>query len=110
MLHVVEEANRSTNLSPTYVYIDCRRKAHASLACSTQSNKGRLADIFCPMDHCMTIVEKFHIHLHQHPQIPLNDEQFMPLTSQEIYHGTIKDIYDFCYQNDLMQVWAYLWN
>ena len=66
--------------------------------------------IFCPMDHHMTIVEKFHIHLHQHPQIPLNDKQFTCLMSQEIYHSAVKDIYDFCYQNDLVQVWAYLWN
>jgi hypothetical protein len=66
--------------------------------------------IFCQKEHRPTIVEKFRVHLHQHPQIPLNDEQFTCLTSQEIYHGAVKDMYDFCYQNDLAQVWAYLWN
>ncbi|KAF8225767.1 hypothetical protein L208DRAFT_1304925, partial [Tricholoma matsutake] len=52
----------------------------------------------------------FCCNLHQCPQTPLNNEQFMHLTSQEIYHGAIKDMYDFCYWNDLAQVGAYLWN
>ena len=30
--------------------------------------------IFCPKEHQPTIIEKFHIHLHQHPQIPFNDK------------------------------------
>ncbi|KAF8238036.1 hypothetical protein L208DRAFT_1243989, partial [Tricholoma matsutake] len=56
------------------------------------------------------ITEKFQIHLHQHPQIPFNDENTTCLTSQEIYHGAAKDMYNFCFQCDLGQVWAYLWN
>ena len=66
--------------------------------------------IFCPKEHRATIVEKFRIHLHQHPQIPFNDENKTCLTSQEIYRGAAKDMYDFCFQHDLGQVWAYLWN
>jgi hypothetical protein len=66
--------------------------------------------VFCPTDHCAMIVEKFRIHLHQHPQIPLNDEHHSRLTSKEIHHRAVKDMYDFCFQNNLSQVWAYLWN
>ncbi|KAF8224828.1 hypothetical protein L208DRAFT_1509329, partial [Tricholoma matsutake] len=66
--------------------------------------------IFCPKEHRATIIEKFRIHLHQHPQIPFNDENKTCLTSQEIYRGAAKDMYDFCFQRDLGQVWAYLWN
>ena len=48
--------------------------------------------------------------MHQHLQIPLNDKDNTCLTATEIYHGAIKNIYDFCYQHDLAQVWAYFWN
>ena len=65
--------------------------------------------IFSPLEHCAIIV-KFHIHLHQHPQIPLNGTQNSLLTAQEIHYGAVKDMYDFCFKNDLAQVWAYLWN
>ncbi|KAF8229163.1 hypothetical protein L208DRAFT_1106991, partial [Tricholoma matsutake] len=65
---------------------------------------------FCPVEHCTAIVEKFCIHLHQHPQIPLNDKHNSCLTAQEIHCRAVKDMYDFCFQNDLSQVWAYLWN
>ena len=66
--------------------------------------------IFCPLEHCLKIIEKFHVHLHQHPQIPLNDEDNSCLTAGEIHRGAVKDMYDFCFQNDLSQTWAYLWN
>ena len=66
--------------------------------------------IFCPLEHRAIIVEKFRIHLHQHPQIPLNDTQNSLLTAQEIHYGAVKDMYDFCFKNNLAQVWVYLWN
>ena len=66
--------------------------------------------IFCPLEHHLKIVEKFCIHLHQHPQIPLNDEDHSCLTAREIHCSAVKDMYDFCSQNDLSQTWAYLWN
>jgi hypothetical protein len=66
--------------------------------------------IFCPLEHHTIIVKKFHIHLHQHPQIPLNDAQNLLLTAQEIHYSAVKDMYNFCFKNDLAQVWAYQWN
>ncbi|KAF8222414.1 hypothetical protein L208DRAFT_1187880, partial [Tricholoma matsutake] len=63
-----------------------------------------------PKEHQVTIIEKFWIHLHQHSQTPSNDENKTCPTSQEIYHRAAKDMYDFCFQRDLGQVWAYLWN
>ncbi|KAF8238522.1 hypothetical protein L208DRAFT_1207351, partial [Tricholoma matsutake] len=56
------------------------------------------------------IVDKFCIHLHLHPQIPADDESKTRWTSEEIYHRAIKEMYKFCFQNDLSQAWAYLWN
>jgi len=66
--------------------------------------------VFCPLEHRVIIVEKFRIHLHQHPQIPLNNAKNSLLTAQEIHYGAVKDMYDFCFKNGLAQVWAYLWN
>jgi hypothetical protein len=66
--------------------------------------------IFCPLEHHPKIVEKFRVHLHQHPQIPLNGEDHSCLTASKIHHGAVKDMYDFCYQNYLSQTWAYLFN
>jgi hypothetical protein len=31
-------------------------------------------------------------------------------TAEEIYKGAISDAYNYCYKNDLAQVWSYLWN
>lgn len=71
--------------------------------------KDKLPD-FCPKEHRPSIVEKFRIHFHQHPEIPFNDDNKTHFSAQEIHQGATKDMYDFCYQHDLSQVWAYLWN
>ncbi|KAG6907426.1 hypothetical protein DXG01_008891 [Tephrocybe rancida] len=66
--------------------------------------------IFCPKEHREPIVEKFWIHLHQHPEIPFNDENFTHLTAAEIHNGAVKEMYTYCFENNLQQAWAYLWN
>ena len=65
---------------------------------------------FCQKEYRATIIEKFRIHLHQHPEIPFNDEKKTHLTAHEIHLGAAKDIYDYCFVNKLSQLWAYLWN
>ena len=65
---------------------------------------------FCPMEHRGTIVEKFRLHLHQHPEIPFNDVEGTHLTADEIHEGAVSDMYHYCHQHDLSQVWAYMWN
>jgi hypothetical protein len=65
---------------------------------------------FCLKEFRPMIVEKFQIHLHQHPQIPFNDEKKTHLTASEIYHSAVKDMYEYCFKCDLAQVWAYLWS
>ncbi|KAF9505684.1 hypothetical protein BS47DRAFT_1306287, partial [Hydnum rufescens UP504] len=52
----------------------------------------------------------FHHHACQHPLIPLNDDQNMRLTAAEIHEGAVKNMYLYCRENGLSQVWAYLWN
>lgn len=71
--------------------------------------KGSLP-VFCEKEFRGSIIEKFRVHLHQHPEIPFNDEHHTRFTAAEIYEGAAKDMYEFCYEHDLLQVWAYLWN
>jgi hypothetical protein len=66
--------------------------------------------IFCPMEHRATILQKFRIHFHQHPKLPLNDANGTHLDANEIRQGAAKDMYDYCQEHDLAQVWAYMWN
>jgi hypothetical protein len=65
---------------------------------------------FCPEEHRSAILAKFRVHLHQHPEIPINDEKGTHLSAEVIYIGAVKDMYQYCYDRDLSQVWAYLWN
>jgi SWIM zinc finger len=65
---------------------------------------------FCPKEYRSSIVEKFRTHLHQHPAIPFNDKDGTYLTAAEIHQGAVKDMYTLCFQHDLSQAWAYLWN
>ncbi|KAL0056633.1 hypothetical protein AAF712_016760, partial [Marasmius tenuissimus] len=52
----------------------------------------------------------FRIHLHQHPEIPFDDEEKPRRTAEQIYQGAVEEMYQFCFEHDLSQVWAYLWN
>ncbi|KAJ6557685.1 hypothetical protein B0H19DRAFT_946891, partial [Mycena capillaripes] len=65
---------------------------------------------FCPLEHRATILEKYRIHGHQHPEIPFNDPEKTYLTADEIHHGAVLDMYTYCFENQLAQVWVYLWN
>ncbi|KAG9044495.1 hypothetical protein FS837_008065 [Tulasnella sp. UAMH 9824] len=64
---------------------------------------------FCPKEFRAPIVEKFRRHFCLHPQIPLNDQDGTCLTAEEIYETAVYDMYQYCRQNNLAQVWAYLW-
>ncbi|KAF8883307.1 hypothetical protein CPB85DRAFT_1233317 [Mucidula mucida] len=65
---------------------------------------------FCPKEYRKPIIEKFRVHLHQHPSIPSNDDAGTLLMADKIHRRAVKEVYDFCFERDLSQVWAYLWN
>ncbi|KAJ7743489.1 hypothetical protein DFH07DRAFT_749939, partial [Mycena maculata] len=52
----------------------------------------------------------FCTHFHQHPEIPMADEEGTFLSAEEIHYGPTQDMYQYCFENDLAQVWAYMWN
>ncbi|KAF8148319.1 hypothetical protein K438DRAFT_1989233 [Mycena galopus ATCC 62051] len=56
---------------------------------------------FCPKDFRSTIVEMYHTHMHQHPHIPRNDPEEPYLEAEEIHQYAVKELYDFCFENDL---------
>ncbi|KAG9022921.1 hypothetical protein FS837_006091, partial [Tulasnella sp. UAMH 9824] len=66
--------------------------------------------IFCPHEHRKPIVEKFRRHFCHHSLIPLNDADSTCLSAEEIYEAAVYDMYQYCRQNNLAQVWAYIWN
>ncbi|KIY68663.1 hypothetical protein CYLTODRAFT_252877 [Cylindrobasidium torrendii FP15055 ss-10] len=76
---------------------------------SLKDVRGDLCE-FCPQEHRGPILEKWRLHLHQHPRIPLNDKTGTHLSADEIHERAVRDIYDYCRKYGLAQVWAYLWN
>jgi hypothetical protein len=48
--------------------------------------------IFCPVEHRRIVIEKFKVHFHQHPSIPLNDSEGTYLTMEEIHNGAVNEI------------------
>ncbi|KAG8938810.1 hypothetical protein FRC04_007517 [Tulasnella sp. 424] len=64
---------------------------------------------FCPKEYRTPIVEKFRRHFCHHPLIPLNDADGTCLSAEEIHEAAVYDMYRYCRQNDLSQVWAYIW-
>ena len=65
---------------------------------------------FCLPEYQSTIIEKFHNHINQHPDISINDKVGTHLTADEIYEGAVCEVYQYCWENELVQVWVYLWN
>ncbi|CAB4392891.1 unnamed protein product [Rhizophagus irregularis] len=47
------------------------------------------------------------IHFHLHPLIPIGSGKF--LSSEDIWKLSTEEMYNFCYENDLKYVWAYMW-
>ncbi|KAG8900052.1 hypothetical protein FRC00_000052 [Tulasnella sp. 408] len=64
---------------------------------------------FCPKEYRTPIVEKFRRHFCLHPLIPLNDADGTCLTAEEIHEAAVYDMYNYCRENNLVQVWAYIW-
>ncbi|CAK5283818.1 unnamed protein product [Mycena citricolor] len=77
--------------------------------------KVRKADIgeFCPKEFRESTLELFKMHGRLHPHIPINepdDPEHPYVSAEEIYKWVVFDMYCHCWDNDLPQVWAYMWN
>ena len=60
---------------------------------------------FCPMIHRDTIVNMMEKHYCAHPLIP----GYAPPSSEGIRHWAVRQMYNYCFKNELPEVWAYLW-
>ncbi|KAJ7810341.1 hypothetical protein B0H13DRAFT_1504446, partial [Mycena leptocephala] len=52
----------------------------------------------------------FRTHLHDHPSFPRNDPEESYISAEEIRRRAVLDLYQYCFKNNLSQVWAYMWN
>ena len=60
---------------------------------------------FCPIEHRDTVVEMMERHFCAHPLIP----GYSYPSANGIKAWAVKQAYDFCFQHDLANLWAYLW-
>jgi hypothetical protein len=60
---------------------------------------------FCPLEHRQPIIDLIEAHLCAHPLIP----GYSAPTKEGIHEWAVKQMYEYCYANDLREAWAYLW-
>ncbi|KAF8325321.1 uncharacterized protein EI90DRAFT_3072993 [Cantharellus anzutake] len=64
--------------------------------------------VFCPEAHRRQILRLFIHHLCRHPFFPMTSGSFQ--TKEEIQRASVYQMYTFCRERGLAEVWAYLWN
>lgn len=65
---------------------------------------------FCPKPFRAHILAMFRQHTNMHMAIPCNADELHYLTAEQIRESCVKDMYFYCFDNKLPQVWSYLWN
>ncbi|KAJ3779890.1 hypothetical protein GGU10DRAFT_421211 [Lentinula aff. detonsa] len=60
---------------------------------------------FCPIELREHVLSRIESHRHAHPFIP----GFAAPTEEGIYYWAVKQMYSFCKEHDLPELWAYLW-
>jgi hypothetical protein len=63
--------------------------------------------VFCPAPHRRQILQLFTKHFCQHPLFPECDGV---KTAECIRQDAVMEMYQFCYQRGLREVWGYMWN
>lgn len=64
-------------------------------------------DILCPDESIKELLNMIKKHANMHSLIPLAKGNF--LTSTEIYQFCVRELYEFCYSQNLRRLWGYLW-
>ena len=62
---------------------------------------------FCPLPHHLSIIQLLAKHFCQHPLLPEHHGQ--PWSSEQIHDDAVYEAYLHCKNNQLYEVWAYLW-
>jgi len=63
--------------------------------------------VFCPAPHRKQLLHLFTKHFCQHPIFP--ERGSTRLSAEEIRTNAVTEMYQFCYQRGLSEVWAYMW-
>lgn len=74
---------------------------------TTNEKKSKKDFYFCPQALRSKIIEILEIHMHWHPLIPNINGYY--LSAEEIWREAVYEMYEFCFANNLRNVWAYLW-
>ena len=64
--------------------------------------------VFCPAPHRKQILHLFTKHFCQHPSFPERNEG--SCSTAKIRERAVMEMYQFCWQRGLREVWGYLWN
>jgi hypothetical protein len=64
--------------------------------------------IFCPKNYRDAIIQRMEQHFYRHMLIPTADKEFIT-DPKEIWFRCVREMFQFCYNNRLDLVWAYLW-
>ena len=64
--------------------------------------------VFCPAPHRKQVLRLFTKHFCQHPSFPERNEG--SCSAAEIRERAVMEMYQFCWQRGLREVWGYLWN
>ena len=72
----------------------------------TNEKKGKKDFYFCPQTLRSKIIEILEVHLHWHLLIPNINGNY--LSAEEIWRESVYEMYEFCFANELQNVWAYL--
>ncbi|KAK7006843.1 SWIM-type domain-containing protein [Favolaschia claudopus] len=63
--------------------------------------------LFCPAPHRRQILRLFIRHFCEHPLLP--DRRGTSRTPKQIRDDAVRDMYLFCFQRGLREVWGYMW-
>ena len=75
--------------------------------CKRKSSERDKNYIFCPLAHHLAILRLFVKHHCQHSLLP--DRHGEPRSARQIYADAVYEMYTHCHNNNLNNVWGYLW-
>ncbi|GBC36468.2 ATP-dependent DNA helicase PIF1 [Rhizophagus irregularis DAOM 181602=DAOM 197198] len=64
--------------------------------------------VFCPLKLRKTVISIVENHSNRHMLLPKHDGTFIT-NADEIWKECVKEMIEFCKENELLQLWVYLW-
>ncbi|KAK1216777.1 hypothetical protein PQX77_001906 [Marasmius sp. AFHP31] len=96
-------ATQSMTTPPSFSTSVNTHTVHEPSDLDPDENEGKR--VFCPRNLRQPILDMMGEHYCAHPMIP----GFSAPTPEGIRYWAVKQVYDYCYANDLKELWAYLW-